>query len=148
MLPSCVPLFTMNRVKAAQSRKKRAKFWHIKGKCAFGKCGIKYQCYVRKEPIVSKHIKLKIKISGNFKHDKSCTKATKCDGSERKALGREACEKGPTELYHEKLGTISQEQYVAGNMSACKTPSVLKKAAFECREQERLHNDVIAELLI
>ena len=148
LLPSCVPTFQLNRVKVKNSRKKKSFFWHIKGKCSFTDCSVKYQCYVKKQPNNNRDVKLKVEITGNVCHNQGETRATRCDGAERMAMGKKANDKGPTEMFHEMLGEMEKESFLAGNLSTCKTPSVLKKAAHDYKEQERFHNDVLAEMLL
>jgi len=42
-----------------------------------------------------------------------------------------------TELHYRQLGEMSDKEVVAGNTTACQTPSVLRQAAYERRRSER-----------
>lgn len=148
VFPSCVPTFILNRVKLEKSRKKRSKFWQVKAKCTFTDCNVSYNCYVSKEPKRDRPVKLKVRIDGKVCHKHGETRATKCEGTERMELGQQACQEGPTELFHNKLGEMSSKEFESGNMSSCKTTTVLKKAAFDFREQQRLHSDVLCEMIL
>ena len=106
--PECVPVFKLNRVAKERSRKKKTYFWNVKAICKFKNCGVKFHCYVKKEPtLVRNVIRMKCKISGRYSHETDKTFARKCTGNTRKRLGKMASQRGPSETFHSLLGKMT-----------------------------------------
>ena len=70
------------------------------------------------------------------------------EGNDRKSVAQQivAGVATPTNIYLEKLSTMSNAEINAGNITACQTPVVLKRAAYEERKANRLSDDPIQEL--
>ena len=147
-VPSCVPAFRKNKVAKENSRKSSTAYWSLTAYCAFKDCETVYSITVDKPKAGDVNIPIHVELRGTICHSSGETRATRCDGAERATWGKEAASTGPTELFHRKLGEISDKEFVAGNLSHCKNPGTLKKASYDNKKNQRLHEDVIAELIV
>ena len=148
LLPSCVPAFKKNRMAKENSRKSSAPYWSLSAYCTFKDCETMYNIKVDKPKPGDVNIPIHVEFNGTICHSLKETRATRCSGMERATWGKEAASVGPTELFHRKLGKINEKEFKAGNMSHCKSPGILKKASYDTKKIERLHEDVIAELIV
>lgn len=71
-------------------------------------------------------------------------------GCERKRIAETVYEarKAPTNVYLEKLSTMNEPELLAGNVTACHNPQVIKQAGYQLKKSSYLSDDPIYELKV
>ena len=142
--PHCVLKFVHNRVKKTNSRKRFAPFFTGKAECKFEGC-TKYDITIKRVPIPSRRIKVRIKVKGNINH-KHGEHRRHVTGKDRIHMAAKTKEQGPSNPFYNNLSKASEESIRSGNMNGIPSKSALRQMLHEILNAELLDRDVFREI--
>ena len=154
--PSCALSFSYNHVRRQQSQKVNSPFWLGRAQCRTGNC-IHVRMSIQDEPVANEDARVDVEVTGVCRHvgdveefvvERPNRRQLRSDRRAESADLLTSSQQSATELHYRRLGEMSDKEVVAGNTTACQTPSVLRQAAYERRRSEHLHEDVVFELEI
>lgn len=136
-------------------------YWQCRAYCRHDSRCIKVRMSIRNEPRSSDdRIPVKVIIEGRCTHvngenQLNAVSDVRLLPNRRHLSGKTRADavlnlrksgQSATEHYYQTLGIASRGEYIAGHMSTCQTPGILRQAVYEDKRKEQLHDDMIMEL--
>ena len=146
--PLCPIAFKRNRVVKRNSRKKGCAFFSGKAVCNFTGC-TQYEMRIKNEPETGSSVKVKVKVSPcTVLHETGILKGRPLKGLNREVVAQEIQKSGPSNVFYNRLGEAAEGAYEAGNTTNFRSKEVMQKISSEINLSDRLHDDVIREVVL
>ena len=145
--PYCVLAFSgANRIRKRDSRKSKTPFWKGMATCKMRGC-CRYFFVIEKQPVeAEKFVSVTVTRQGSPVHQSGDHQKVALKGETRNLVAKKVQELGAHTYYMQKLGAAPEDTLLAGNLSTCQSPEVLRQALTEINKAEKFHQNHLVDL--